>query len=63
MRLIVDHQLCQGHAQCVLAAPHLLELDENDQSRPIDGSNASDYPQEASDAELLCPERAIALEP
>lgn len=62
MRLNVDRGLCQGHAQCVLAAPHLLALDESEKSTPIEGSKASDYPQEAYDAELLCPERAITLE-
>jgi ferredoxin len=61
MRLVVDRELCQGHAQCVLAAPHLLVLDENDKSTPLEGAAADDHPQEAYDAELLCPERAITI--
>jgi ferredoxin len=63
MRLVVDHGLCEGHAQCVLAAPHLLVLNENEKSVPIEGIDAARHPQEASDAELLCPERAITILP
>lgn len=60
MRLKVDRQLCLGHAQCVLAAPHLFELDEQEKSVPLD-VDPSDHPREAEDAELLCPEHAISL--
>ncbi len=61
MRLVIDRQLCAGHAQCVLAAPHLVELGPDDKSALIDGADPADHPEEARDAELLCPELAISL--
>jgi ferredoxin len=61
MRLIVDRDRCRGHAQCVLAAPDLLALDEKRKSSLIDGAQVRDHVDEARDAELLCPEFAITL--
>ena len=61
MRLVVDRDRCKGHAQCVLAAPHLLVLDESRKSSLIDVAAWCEYVDEARDAELLCPEFAITL--
>jgi ferredoxin len=61
MRLVVDRDRCKGHAQCVLAAPHLLALDEGRKSSLIGTGRVADYLDEARDAELLCPEFAITL--
>lgn len=61
MRIVVDHQLCMGHAQCVLAAPHLVTLGDDDKAVPLEDVDAADFPREAEDAELLCPEHAISL--
>ncbi|HXW79584.1 MAG TPA: ferredoxin [Acidimicrobiales bacterium] len=61
MRLVVDRDRCKGHAQCVLAAPHLLALDESRRSSLIDMARVDEYKDEARDAELLCPEFAITL--
>ncbi len=61
MRLVVDRNRCKGHAQCVLAAPHLLALDEWHKSTLTDAARVEDYVDEARDAELLCPEFAVTL--
>ena len=61
MRLVVDRDRCKGHAQCVLAAPHLLALDQSHKSSLIDEERVGEYVDEARDAELLCPEFAITL--
>jgi ferredoxin len=61
MQLVVDRNRCRGHAQCVLAAPHLLALDSSRKSSLIDAALVPEYGDEARDAELLCPEFAITL--
>jgi ferredoxin len=61
MQLVVDRGRCKGHAQCVLAAPHLLALDESHKSSLINVEGTAEYVDEARDAELLCPEFAITL--
>ena len=62
MRLVVDRDRCKGHAQCVLAAPHLLALDQWRKSSLVADEPVDEYADEARDAELLCPEFAITLE-
>ncbi len=32
MKVIVDHERCEGNARCVLAAPQVFELRDDDQS-------------------------------
>jgi ferredoxin len=61
VRLSVDHALCVGHAMCVLAAPDLFALNEDEKSEPIVEVVPPAQEQGARDAELLCPENAITI--
>jgi ferredoxin len=62
MRLQVDRARCQGHTLCALAAPDLIELQEDD-------GHASPIRQELTEAQLepartavsACPEHALSL--
>lgn len=61
MRLSVDHELCMGHAMCVLAAPDLFALNDEEKSEPIGDVVPPAQEHAARDAELLCPENAITI--
>jgi ferredoxin len=61
MRLIVDPARCKGHAQCVLAAPNVVTLDENGKSRVQQELIDAAFADEARTAELLCPEEALTI--
>jgi ferredoxin len=60
MRVTLDTDRCQGHGQCVMAAPSLFEFD--DQGFAVLGADelSADLEESAVAAELRCPERAIA---
>jgi len=63
MKLLLDFAACEGHGECVVAAPELFDLDE-------DGYKAivlNDEPGEslrarAVEAVKLCPVAALKLE-
>ena len=55
MRLVVDRDRCKGHAQCVLAAPHLLVLDESHKSSLIDVERVGEYVDEARGRGIALP--------
>jgi ferredoxin len=61
MRLIVDPARCKGHAQCVLAAPNVVELNEDGKSRVLHEEIDPAFADEARTAELLCPEEAFTI--
>lgn len=60
MRITVDLDLCDGHGQCVFAAPNVFELDQvgdlHYDAEPADGERAN-----VTNAVRLCPVQAIAL--
>ena len=61
MKVIVDMNLCQSHGECVLAAPDVFELGDDDVLRwkeDVDESRR-DAVQEAVD---VCPMMAISVE-
>lgn len=63
MKLLLDVDICEGHGECVVAAPELFDLDD-------DGAKAiilDDEPDEALRAKAvesvkLCPVAALRLE-
>ncbi len=60
MRVHVDRERCQIHAQCVFAAPDVFELDENDELHYVFGPDESLFPA-VEEAALLCPVQAISF--
>jgi ferredoxin len=61
MRLTVDPSRCKGHAQCVLAAPDVVELNEEGKSRVLHEEIDPAFAEQARTAELLCPEEAFTI--
>jgi ferredoxin len=61
MRLTVDPNRCKGHAQCVLAAPDVVELNEEGKSRVLHEEIDPAFAEQARTAELLCPEEAFTI--
>lgn len=63
-RIVIDEDVCQGHALCSSAAPTLIGLDERGYGVVLGDGIIGDENQqsEAQRAELGCPERAITIE-
>jgi ferredoxin len=61
MNVDIDSSRCEGHAQCVVAAPDLFDLDDNGFGRPLrDGLTEHELPA-ARRAALACPVAAITI--
>lgn len=61
MKVRVDRGKCRGHAQCVLIAPEVFDLGDDDRAVVLveivpPGSQAA-----VEDAVLMCPEAAIEV--
>lgn len=61
-RVVVDRDLCQGHAMCELEAPEYFRVPKHGQVQILD----SDPPEEArpqiEQAVLACPTRALSIQ-
>jgi ferredoxin len=60
MRVLVDRERCETHAQCVFAAPEVFRLDDDDRLEydPVPGDRDQDPVRQAV---LVCPVQAIRL--
>jgi ferredoxin len=62
LRLVVDRPACKGYANCLDAAPGLIDLDEHDVAVPL----AENYPEDdraaLERAVDRCPARALRLD-
>ncbi len=62
MRVVIDKDLCTGHARCVSLAPTLFLDDEFGYGQVLgDGDVGDDLLDQARRAVSACPERAISL--
>ena len=61
VRVVVDAELCEGHALCLQAAPGVFELDENDRAIVSDAALTDDELALVADAVLRCPVQAITV--
>jgi ferredoxin len=59
----VDADRCRGHAQCVLIAPDLFDLNDDDRAQAVTGLVPASREQAAARAAAACPEGAIARRP
>lgn len=62
-RLVVDMSACSGHGMCYSTSPHLIDCD--DQGYPVVPQEISsiDDVRAAEAAVIVCPERALSIEP
>lgn len=62
IRITIDSDRCQGHAQCWTYAPDLFALDELGFAHPLNDEVPDDEAQRIDHAVAGCPERAISAE-
>lgn len=61
-RIIIDRELCQGHATCMTEAPELFQVDEAGNVTILQENPPSDLLEKARQAEKYCPSKAIKIE-
>lgn len=63
MKVHVDYELCEGHGECVIAAPDVFDLDEDGRKVVL---LREDPPEElreqVRDAVMMCPIAALQLD-
>jgi len=63
VRILVDREVCTGHARCAAAAPDLFLLDDVGYSAIVDLEVPFGSEEAARLGADACPERAITLVP
>jgi ferredoxin len=61
MKIVVDTNLCSGHARCAAHAPNLIPLDDSGFADVTDPEVPVGQEELAQAAAAACPERAITL--
>jgi len=61
MKIVVDTNLCSGHARCAAHAPQLIALDDSGFADISDPEVPAGQEGLAREAAAACPERAIKL--
>ena len=61
MKVVVDRDLCEGHARCVEAAPAVFEIDDDDEMRVIDENPGEGQRPGVEAAVSNCPRQALTL--
>lgn len=61
MRVVVDHNLCEGNGRCVEVAPRVFELRDDDRSYVLIQNPPQELRAEIQLAAKLCPRQAIRL--
>lgn len=63
MKMLVDHDLCEGHGECVVAAPQIFELDDaGEKVVLLMAEPPEELREEAVEAVKICPIAALQLE-
>ena len=61
MRVLVDHNLCEGNGRCVEVAPEVFELRDNDRSYVRLEAAPQPMRGKVELAVRLCPRQAISI--
>ena len=61
MKVVVDRDLCEGHARCVEAAPAVFDIDDSDEMHVIDENPGEEQRQAVEAAVANCPRQALSL--
>jgi ferredoxin len=62
MRIVVRHELCEGNAECMKAAPAVFRVNEDDQVEVLLAEPPETLRASVELAVRRCPRRALALE-
>jgi len=60
--IIIDRELCQGHATCMTEAPELFQADNAGNLTVLQACPREDLLEKALLAEKYCPTKAIKIE-
>jgi sterol 14-demethylase len=60
-QVLVDWNLCKGHANCMAEAPEVFQVDEKGQLKILDDKPPASLLEKARAAEKYCPSRAISI--
>jgi ferredoxin len=61
LRVVVDTDLCEGHALCLAFAPDVFELGEDERAAVLDVALTDDVVERVKEAVARCPVQAIGL--
>ncbi len=62
MKVVVDRDLCEGHARCVEAAPAVFEIGDDDEMNILNENPGDDQRQAVEAAVANCPRQALSLQ-
>lgn len=62
MRIVIDRDLCRGHAQCMEEVPEVFEVDRDGTLRVVDERPPSWLRPRLETAARYCPTGAIVVE-
>jgi ferredoxin len=63
VKINIDWNLCEGHGQCVVAAPEVFDLpDDKDQVTVLDDNPPEGLRDKVERAAMVCPMTAITIE-
>ena len=61
MRVIVDHELCEGNAVCMKVCPEVFVVGDDDQAQVLIESPDEDLRDKIEAAVRRCPRQALSL--
>ena len=61
MKVVIDHDLCEGHSRCMKTAPEVFEVREDDKSYLLIERPGEHLRPKVELAVKLCPRQAIAI--
>lgn len=61
MRIVVDHDLCEGNAVCVRVAPEIFAVGDDDQARVLIVDPPASQRANIEAAVARCPRQALSL--
>jgi len=61
MRIVVDHELCEGNAVCMKVCPEVFTVDDDDQAQVLVDKPSEDLRSKIEAAVRRCPRQALAI--
>ena len=61
MRVVVNHDLCEGNAECMRAAPEVFVVGDDDQARLLRERPGEELRAKVELAVRRCPRQALSL--
>jgi ferredoxin len=63
MRIVVDWALCDGNGICVVEAPEVFDLNDDDELIVLQAEPAPELADKVDAAVRACPKRALSVQP